>query len=120
VVQVLLGAAFAMGGAMKVLTPVPELYEAMDWARDMPVGLVRFIGLAEVAGALGLVLPSATRVRPTLTVWAAIGLVVVMVLAALFHVGRGEYSALGINGVLAGLAAFVAWGRARKAPIASR
>ena len=89
----------------------------MGWPGDLPPALVRFIGASELAGALGLVLPSATRIRPLLTPLAAMGLVIVMLLAALFHISRGEWLALPINAVLGGLAAFVAWGRLRKAPI---
>jgi hypothetical protein len=67
-----------------------------------------------------LVLPAATRIKPALTPLAALGLATVMVLASLTHLLRGEVQMLPVTAVLAGLAAFVAWGRARKAPIAPR
>jgi putative oxidoreductase len=80
--------------------------------------MVRFIGACELAGAVGLILPAATRIRPMLTPLAASGLVVVMLLAMAFHISRGEAAqALPINLTLGALAAFVAWGRFRKAPI---
>jgi hypothetical protein len=120
VVQGLLAAAFGMAGAMKAFTPIPELAASLPWAAEVPAALVRFIGVAELAGALGLVLPAATRIQPRLTALAASGIVLVMLLASLFHLSRGEAGALPVNFVLGGLAAFVAWGRARKAPIASR
>ena len=118
--QLLLAAAFGMAGVMKSTMPMADLTAAMGWPGDVPPTLVRFIGASELAGALGLVLPSATRIRPLLTPLAAIGLVIVMVLAALFHVSRGEAFALPVNIVLGGLAAFVAWGRLRRAPIFPR
>jgi len=72
------------------------------------------------AGALGLILPAVTRIRPKLTAAAGLGLVTVMVLAAAFHLSRGEAQVLPLNLTLGALAAFVAWGRSRKAPILPR
>jgi putative oxidoreductase len=119
-VQALLALAFVMAGFMKLTTPLDQLGAAMPWVTAVPGALVRFIGLAELAGGLGLVLPAATRIRPILTPIAAAGLVVVMVLAALLHVARGELAALPVNLVLGGLATLVAWGRTARAPIAAR
>ncbi len=120
VAQVLLAAAFLMAGAMKLTQPIAELGKSLPWVTAVPEGLVRFIGLAELAGALGLIVPSVTRIKPGLTVLAAYGLVLVMVLASGFHVTRGETAALPINVVLGGVALFIAWGRRSKAPIAAR
>jgi uncharacterized membrane protein YphA (DoxX/SURF4 family) len=120
VVQALLALAFGMGGFMKAATPIAELATKIDWAGVVPEALVRFIGISELAGALGLILPAATRVRPWLTPLAAAGLAVVMLLAAAFHVARAEYQHLPLNFVIGGLAVFVAWGRRSKAPIAAR
>jgi uncharacterized membrane protein YphA (DoxX/SURF4 family) len=118
--QLLLALAFGMAGIMKSTQPVAELAVAMSWTGDVPAPLVRFIGASELAAALGLVLPAATRIRPLLTPLAAIGLALVMVLASLFHISRGEWFALPLNLVLGSLAAFVAWGRLRKVPIFPR
>ena len=105
---------------MKTFKPIAELTQMMGWPGVMPAGLVRFIGVSELAGGIGLVLPALTRVKPGLTVLAAVGLVAVMVLAAGFHVTRGELRALPINLALGALAAFIAWGRSRRAPIPAR
>lgn len=118
--QVLLGLAFAAGGAMKATTPIAELALKMPWAAAIPEALTRFIGISELAGGVGLILPSLTRIKPVLTAFAGVGLAIIMVLAALLHVQRGEFAALPINFVLGGLAAFIAWGRFRGAPIAPR
>jgi uncharacterized membrane protein YphA (DoxX/SURF4 family) len=117
IAQVLLAAMFLMAGAMKLSQPIDQLATSLPWVTQVPAGLVRFIGLAEVLGGLGLVLPSLLRIQPRLTVLAAIGLVLVMVLAAGFHLSRGESPMVGPNLVIALLAAFVAWGRSKKAPI---
>jgi len=119
VVQVLLAVAFGMAGVMKTTTPIAVLAEKMAWVSSAG-GLVRFIGASELAAAIGLILPSATRIRPGLTPLAAAGLVLIMILAMPVHIARGEFSALPINLALGGLAAFVAWGRTRRAPILPR
>jgi len=117
IVQVLLAAMFLMTGFMKLSQPIAALSGQMPWVTSVPEALVRFIGAAELAGALGLILPSLTRIRPRLTVLAAIGLITVMILASAFHLSRGESSVVPMNLVLAALAAFVAWGRSKAAPI---
>jgi putative oxidoreductase len=120
IVQVLLAAAFFVVGFAKAVQPIDELAQQMAWVTAVPSGLVRFIGVMEIAGAVGLVLPAATRIAPLLTPIAALGLLLVMVLAAGFHLLRGEIAALPLNFVLGALAAFVMWGRFKKAPIPAR
>ena len=120
VVQVLLALAFLMAGGMKLTAPVDQLAASMPWVSGAMGSFVRAIGAAEVAGALGLILPSATRIKPGLTVLAAAGLLLLMLGAAGTHVARGEFGALAAPLVLAALSAFVAWGRSRRAPITPR
>ena len=78
---------------------------------DFSAATVRFIGIVELAGALGLILPAATGIAPVLTPLTATGLAVTMILAALTHVRRKEPSAIAFNAVLLILAALAAWGR---------
>jgi putative oxidoreductase len=105
---------------MKVTQPIAVLVDTFGWPAAVPAALVRFIGVAEFLGGLGLILPAATRVKPMLTPLAGVGLAVAMLLAAGFHTSRGEFGALPMPLVLGGLAAFVVWGRAVRAPIAPR
>lgn len=121
VAQAALAAMFAMAGFMK-LTSAPADMIAMGllWVETAPIALVRFIGVAEVLGAIGLILPAATRIMPELTKLAALGLLVIQVLAFGLHAFRGEFEVLPMNIVLMALAAFVIWGRTKKAPIAPR
>jgi putative oxidoreductase len=119
-VQALLALAFVMAGSMKATTPYAELATKMAWVGAVPEGLVRFIGIAELLGGIGLVVPAVTRIRPSLTALAGAGLALVMLLASFFHLSRGEAGAVPVNLVLGGLAAFVAWGRWKKAPIVAR
>ena len=90
------------------------------WALTAPIVLVRSIGVAEFLGVLGLILPAATRIKPGLTVLAAIGLLAIQVLAVPFHISRGEWFALPFNLIYVALTLFVIWGRTRKAPISAR
>ena len=120
VVQVLLAAMFLMTGLMKLTQPIEVLSASLPWVTSVPAFLVRFIGTAEFAGALGLLLPSLTRIQPRLTALAALGLAVVMLLAGGFHATRGEFGMLPMNLVLGLIALFVAWGRGKAAPIAAR
>ncbi|MBL9006949.1 MAG: DoxX family protein [Myxococcales bacterium] len=118
--QGLLALAFGMAGTFKLVTPIADLAAKMSWIQDASPLLVRFIGASELAGALGLILPSVTRILPKLTVLAALGLIVVMVLGAGVHLMHGEANRLPVNLFLGGLAGFVAWGRWRVAAIPPR
>ncbi|MEO8075552.1 MAG: DoxX family protein [Acidobacteriota bacterium] len=120
IAQALLAFTFGFAGFLKVTQPIAALATQMPWTGAVPAALVRCIGVSELAGAIGLILPAATRIRPALTPLAAVGLVVIMGMAAGFHLSRGEVYMLPMNGVLGALAAFVAWGRFGKRPIAAR
>lgn len=120
VAQAMLAFAFLGSGFMKLTTPHEALSAQMRWAADAPAALILFIGAAEVAGALGLILPSITRIQPKLTPLAAAGLATVMVLASGTHLLYGELGMIAVNAVLGGLAAFVAWGRSGAAAITAR
>lgn len=120
VAQALLAAMFIMAGGTKLAQPITTLAESMPWINNAPAALIRFIGASELAGGLGLLLPSILRIKPKLTVYAALGLVTIMILAAAFHASRGEFGAIGANLAFAAIAAFVAWGRSKKAPILAK
>ena len=117
VAQGLLAIMFIMAGIMKATQPLEVLVESLPWVKSTPLGLVRFIGISELLGGLGLLIPSIFRFKPFLTVWAALGLALVMLLASGYHASRGEFSAIGVNVVLLAIFLFIAWGRSKKAPI---
>lgn len=110
IVQGILAAAFIFSGWMKAIQ-YEKAKASWPWVKEVSRGLVFFIGIAELLGVLGLILPQATNVAPVLTPIAAIGLAVVVVLGALFHVKRKEYKEIGVNIVFLALAVFVAIGR---------
>lgn len=90
VASVLLIIAYGMAGAMKTFRPIPDLAKMMVWPGDVPVAMVRFVGIVEIAGALGLFLPVLTGILGWLTPLAALGLSLIQLLAIGFHARRGE------------------------------
>ena len=112
-VQALLAALFLFAGGMKLVLPLDKLAGPVN----LPGALIRFIGVVEVLGALGLILPAALRIKPWLTPLAAAGLVSVMIGAVVITLIGGDPFAAGISLVVGLLAAFVAYGRWRIAPI---
>lgn len=117
ILQVLLAAAFAAHGWMLVFPP-PELLPVMN--EQLGVGFRLFLGVAEIAGAVGLLLPAMTRRLPWLTPVAAGCLAFVVTSATVLHLSRGEISSAGTTAFLFLLAAFVAYARWRVRPIASK
>jgi putative oxidoreductase len=113
VLQIVLGLMFLFAGVQKAFRPLDAISTMMTWVPAVPASLVRFIGVAELLAGIGLILPGLTGVLPSLTIWAGLGLAVVMVCAVAFHATRREYSAVAMNIVFLALAAFVAWGRWR-------
>lgn len=120
--QIMLFVLFGGPGVMKTfMDPTALASMGIAWAADVPVWFLRFIGLCEMAGALGMILPAATRILPFLTPLAGLGFVIIQVLAIGFHAFRGETSqVLPVNLVYLALSLFVLWGRTRKAPIGRR
>ncbi len=111
VIAGLLAVAYFFAGFMKATQPIESLSKTMGWTREIPVPLVRFIGIAEALGAIGLIVPLATGILPWLTPAAAVGLVVVQMFAVIFHVSRREATKVPTNVILLVLAAFIAYGR---------
>ena len=114
-----LAAAFLMAGATKLLTAPADLAAMIPWTGEYGA-LVTFTGLVDLAAGFGILLPSLTRILPRLTVLAALGIIVLQVLAGLFHLSRGEVDVLPMNVVFIALAAFVLWGREKARPITPR
>jgi len=120
--QVVLGFFFAGSGFGKVLLYDGTLYaaapRAVAWYAAVPQPLIVFIGICEVLGGVGLILPAMTGVKPRLTPFAGAGLTLTMVLAAGFHLSRGEYALVPVNVMLGAVAAFIAVGRSNLRPVA--
>jgi hypothetical protein len=115
IVQALLAALFLFAGGMKLVLPLDKLTGPVE----LPGWFLRFIGVCEVLGGLGLILPGLLRVRPGLTPLAAVGLVIIMIGAIAITLQGGLLSAALISLLVGLLAAFVAYGRWRLAPFSS-
>ncbi|GLX67189.1 DoxX family protein [Paenibacillus glycanilyticus] len=110
IAQALLALMFIPAGVMKTFQP-GTVKTKMPWAKDASTGFVVFVGLSELLGGLGLILPWALDIASVLTPIAAIGLAVIMLFAAVFHARRSEYGSIGMNIVMLAIAVFVAIGR---------
>jgi uncharacterized membrane protein YphA (DoxX/SURF4 family) len=106
-----LAAAFLMAGGTKLTQPKEKLAPNMPWTEDFGPGTIKLIGLLEVLAAVGLILPAALDIVPVLVPLAALGLVLLMLGAAITHFRRHEPSMIVVNLALLVLAALVAWGR---------
>jgi hypothetical protein len=120
VVQGFLALTFAGGGVWKLTTSIPALAAKMPWMGQVSPSFLYLTAVFDVLGGLGVLLPSLTRIKPGLTVVAALGCVVLMACAILFHFSRGEGANTPFNFLLVALSLFVAWGRRSKAPIEPR
>jgi uncharacterized membrane protein YphA (DoxX/SURF4 family) len=123
IMQALWGTFFSLNGFGKIVSYEPALWQQalqqIPWLSAVSQDLFIFIGVCEFLGGIGLILPAMTRVRPTLTPVAALGLALVMILAAVFHIARGEYGFVVFNLLLGAVPAFIAYGRSCARPIAS-
>jgi putative oxidoreductase len=122
VAQVALAILYLMAGGMKLVQPIDALVGmGMAYAGALPEAFIRFVAFMEILGAIGLLLPAATRILPWLTPLAAVGLSFVQLSAIVLHAMRGETAmTLPVNLVLLALSLFILWGRWQKAPIAVR
>lgn len=118
--QTLIFAAFCLFGAMKLFMPVEQLAAMWVWPGTVPTWLLRLMGLIDLAGGLGVLVPALTRIQPRLTVLAALGCVVLQICAIVFHAVRGEWAALPLNFILLPIVAFILWGRGGRVPIEPR
>ena len=112
IIQGVLALGFAAAGCTKLLTPKPKLVVKMAWAKHFAPGSIKSIGLAELLGAIGLVVPWATMIEPRLTPIAASALVIVMAGAVATHVRVKDPFSLCVPSIVLGtLSAIVALGR---------
>jgi hypothetical protein len=109
IVAALLALFYLYSGGLKVLRSPDQLRPMMGWIDAVPLRLVRTIGVLEVLGALGLILPPLTGIAPALAIAAAIGLVLIQVGGISLHLSRGEARMIGLNVALLILAGVEIW-----------
>ncbi|MFD6142096.1 DoxX family protein [Promicromonospora sp. NPDC060271] len=114
IVAGLLAVAYVGGGALKVILSKQKIAAtgpAAAWVEDFSPGAVKTIGVLEILGGLGLILPAASGIAPELVPLAALGLAMIMVGAAATRISRREYRFALVDLTYLALIAFVAWGR---------
>jgi DoxX-like protein len=109
VIAGLLALFYLYSGGVKVLRSPDQLRPMMGWIDAVPLRLVRAIGVLEVLGALGLILPPLTGIAPALALAAAVGLVLIQVGGISLHLSRGEAKLIGLNIGLLVLAGAEIW-----------
>jgi uncharacterized membrane protein YphA (DoxX/SURF4 family) len=115
IIQALLAALFLFAGGMKLVMPIEDIIKQMPL--PLPGWFVRFTGVVEVLGGIGLVLPWLLRIKPRLTALAAAGLVIVMIGATVYTLASGEIASVPMPLVVGILAGFVAYGRWKLTPL---
>lgn len=116
IIQVILALLFLLAGGTKLILPIAEMTKEIY----LPGLFLRFLGVAEVLGALGLILPGALRIKPELTSLAAVGLMIIVIGATVITATNGPIVGAIIPFITTLLLAFVAYGRWRIAPFAAR
>ncbi len=111
IAQILLAAMYALAGTIKTFQTA-KAKEQFPWAKNRSDNFVRFVGVSELLGALGLILPIVTGILPWLTPVAAIGLSLIQLLAIFTeHLPKKEYNVIPMNIVLLALSGFIVFGR---------
>ena len=111
---------FILFGYMKLFMPVQQLAAMWVWPGQLPVWFLHMTGIIDIAGGAGVLLPALTRIWPRLTVFAALGCVLLQACAIIFHVSRGEAHVIPLNIICLILSAFILWGRGIRAPVLPR
>jgi len=118
ILQVLLALLFVFAGVVKLVMPAEQLISQMPL--PLPVPLLRFVAVAELTGAAGLILPGLLGIRPGLTPLAAVGLIIIMTGATVVTAGGGMILGALFPLVVGLLCAFVAYARWVVAPLPGR
>ena len=117
VFQILVALVFLATGISKAMLPKEKLEQRMGWVKEAPVSTVKIVGVLEILGAVGLILPAVTGILPWLTPFAAVGLTLTMIGAIVTHVRQADYSKLWLPISLFILVVFIAYGRFVVVPI---
>lgn len=114
--QTLLAVTFIWAGFMKIFYPNDLPF---PWIKDN-ANLALITGGIDLLAGIGITLPALLRIKRQLTIYAAYGTIVLMIAASIFHISRGEAKDIGFNIFIIALAAFIAWGRQKKAPLTAK
>lgn len=108
ILQLLVGVLFIYAGYDKLFTPIAQQAAIYPWKGQVASSFLIFTGIIDLLGGIGILLPF-------LTIYAASGIILLMVCASVFHIARGEANVIGFNIAIAIVAGFIVWGRKRLA-----
>lgn len=108
ILQILVGLLFIYSGYMKLFMPIDQQAAMYPWTGQVAPAFLRFMGVIDLLGGIGILLPF-------LTMYAASGIILLMVCASVFHISRGEANVIGFNIAVAIVAGFILWGKKRLA-----
>lgn len=117
VIQGLVALTFLIVGAMKAFMPLERLGQMFTWVPAFPASFVRLLGIAEMLGAAGVILPPLTGIQPWLALAACAGFILAAGGGAVVHIQRGEGSKIGVNIALIILSGLIIYGRLFLAPL---
>ena len=117
VAQTILAGVFFLQGIMKLIVPVDALAQTHFWINVAPEWFVKMIGLIEVLAGIGLIVPAMLQYRPEWSMRAGFGVLLLLILAVVFHIIRKEWSNLPTIIVLGAIDVYFLWGRLRIEPI---
>ncbi|AEA44328.1 DoxX family protein [Fluviicola taffensis] len=120
IAQTLLSITLIWAGALKNIQPIEKLELMWPWAGQVSPAFVQFTGVIDLLGGIGLIVPALFRIKPILTPIAALGIILLMISASVFHISRGEGTQIGFNIVVAAIAGFIAYGRLKVVVIRSK
>lgn len=118
--QIIIAALFFVTGGIKLFLSIDHIHSVLPSMKVISNIYIRLIGLVELIGGIGLLLPTLLKIKPNLTPLAAIGLAATMVFAGIFNVSIGDISKLAINIIVILIAAYIAWGRFEKSSVVSQ
>ena len=114
--QALVALLFFVVGFMKAFLPLETLAKAFQWVPSFPPAFVRFLGICEILGAIGMLLPPLAHILPWLAIAAAVGFILTAGGGTVVHLSRREYRVMSVNIVLIMLSLFIIYGRVALAP----
>ncbi|MBD3166150.1 DoxX family protein [bacterium] len=120
ILQIVLGLMMMFTGMIKMIMPYEQLAGQMAWVQDLRPFMIRVIAFFELLGGIGLIIPTALRIKPFLTAWAAVGIGLIMTGAVATHIVRNEWGMTLLPFGLLLMAGIIAIGRFKIYPVHPR
>jgi len=109
IAKIILAISFIWGASLKLFLSIEKLSAMWPWTAEVPVAVVKFTGIIDLLGGIGIISPVILSLNPKITQITAFAIIVLMICGSVFHICRGEASQIGINVFFAFLASFIVW-----------